>query len=220
GKILRVVLTGGPNGGKTTATQVIPALLRPDSDLNFPKVLTIPETPTLIMEMGVNRTEELGLNDNKLLAFQEEVMDIQTRMEDTTMKLARKLASCGENRARDIIIIMDRGTMDCKGYMPEYVWEALLMNKNTIEEAILARYDAVIHIKSVAVENPQLYDELKANNSIMTETRLQAAVQDNKELDSWQGHPARTIIDNGNGNWSDKVLKIKEAIIQALHTRG
>ncbi|CAM9455463.1 unnamed protein product, partial [Heterosigma akashiwo] len=216
GKILRVVLTGGPNGGKTTATQVIPALLRPDSDLNFPKVLTIPETPTLIMEMGVNRTEELGLNDKKLLAFQEAVMDIQTRMEDTTTKLARKLASCGENRARDIIIIMDRGTMDCKGYMPEYVWEALLMNKNTTEEAILARYDAVIHIKSVAVENPQLYDELKANNSIRTETRLQAAVQDIKELDSWQGHPARTIIDNGNGNWSDKVLKIKEAIIQAL----
>ena len=70
GKILRVVLTGGPNGGKITATQVIPALLRPDSDLNFPKVLTIPETPTLIMEMGVNRTEELGLNDKKLLAFQ------------------------------------------------------------------------------------------------------------------------------------------------------
>jgi len=191
-----------------------------DSDLNFPKVLTIPETPTLIMEMGVNRTEELGLSDKKLLAFQEAVMDIQTRMEDTTMKLARKLASCEENRARDIIIIMDRGTMDCKGYMPEYVWEALLMNKNTTEEAILARYDAVIHIKSVAVENPQLYDELKANNSIRTETRLQAAVQDNKELDSWQGHPARTIIDNNDGNWSDKVLKIKEAIVQALHTRG
>jgi len=101
GKILRVVLTGGPNGGKTTATQVIPALLRPDSDLNFPKVLTIPEAATLIMEMGVNRTEELGLNDKKLLAFQEAVMEIQTRMEDTTMKLARKLASCGENRARD-----------------------------------------------------------------------------------------------------------------------
>ena len=86
----------------------------------------IPEASTLMMEMGVNRTEELGLNDKKQLAFQEAVMEIQT----TTMKLARKLGSCGENRSRDIIIIMDRGTMDCKGYIPEYVWEALLLKKN------------------------------------------------------------------------------------------
>ncbi|CAN0131221.1 unnamed protein product, partial [Heterosigma akashiwo] len=189
-KIVRVVLTGGPNGGKTTATQVIPALLRPDSNLNCPKVLTIPEAPTLIMEMGVNRTEELGLNDKKLLAFQEAAMEIQTTMEDTTMKLARKLASCGENRSRDIITIIDRGTMDCKGYMPEYVWEALLLKKNTTEEEILVRYDAVIHIRSMATENPQLYNELKANNSVRIETMSEAAAQDNRELNScWQKHP-------------------------------
>ena len=34
-------------------------------------------------------------------------------------------------------------------------------------------------MKSVAIENPQLYDELKANNSIRTETRNEAAAQDN-----------------------------------------
>ena len=57
-------------------------------------------------------------NSDKLLAFQETVFDVQLALEDTTMKLARKLASCSENRARDIILLMDRGLMDCKGYVP------------------------------------------------------------------------------------------------------
>ena len=32
-----------------------------------------------------------------------------------------------------------------KGYMPQHVWKALLLNNNTREEAILARYNAMIH---------------------------------------------------------------------------
>ncbi|CAM9820699.1 unnamed protein product, partial [Heterosigma akashiwo] len=204
---LRVVLTGGPNGGKTTAIEVVPALLKSDPSLHFPKVLAIPEVSTLIMGMGVNRLEELGISSEKLLAFEEAIFTVQMALEDTTMRLARKLATCCHNRSRDIIILMDRGIMDCKGYMPQGVWEALLLNKNTTEEAILARYDAVIHLRSVAIEDPDLYDELTVSNPVRIETKEQAAKQDKKEWHSWKKHPAHTVIDNEGGNWSEKLIK-------------
>ena len=197
GKILRVVLTGGPNGGKTTAIQVIPALLTSDPDLRSPKVLAIPEMSTLIMNMGVNRLQELSISREKTLAFEEAIVTMQMAMEDTAMRLARKLATCCHNRSRDIIILMDRGIMDCKGYVPQHTWEAMLVNKNTTEQAILARYDAVIHVQSVAVENPELYDELRVSNPLRTENREQAAVQDEKEWHSWEKHhPAHVLIEN------------------------
>ena len=121
GKILRVVLTGGPNGGKTTAIQVIPALLTSDPDLRSPKVLAIPEMSTLIMNMGVNRLQELSISREKTLAFEEAIVTMQMAIEDTAMRLARKLATCCHNRSRDIIILMDRGIMDCKGYVPQHI---------------------------------------------------------------------------------------------------
>ncbi|CAM9967101.1 unnamed protein product, partial [Heterosigma akashiwo] len=198
GKIVKVVLSGGPNGGKTTAIQVVPALLKSDPQLNSPKVLAIPEVPTLIMEMGVHRAEELMTNSEKLLAFQEAVFDVQLALEDTTMKLTRKLASCSENRARDIIVLIDRGLMDCKEYVPQHIWEAILLKKNMSEEAILARYDAVIHLRSVAVEDLDMYDELTVSNRVRIESKEQAATQDTAEWNSWIRHPAHMVINNGD----------------------
>ncbi len=68
--------------------QVVPALLKSDPQLNSSKALVIPEVSTLIMEMGVNRLEELTNSSDKLLAFEEAVFDVQIALEDTTMRLA------------------------------------------------------------------------------------------------------------------------------------
>ena len=99
---MRVVLTGGPNRGKTTGIQVVPALLTSDpEDLRSPKVLAIPEMSTLIMRMGVNRLQALSISREKLLAFEEAIFTMQMAIEDTAMRLARKLATCCHNRSRD-----------------------------------------------------------------------------------------------------------------------
>ncbi|CAM9991790.1 unnamed protein product, partial [Heterosigma akashiwo] len=192
----RVVLTGGPNGGKTTAIQVILALLTSDPDLRSPKVLAIPEMSTLIMNMGVNRLQELSISREKILAFEQAIFTMQMAIEDTAMRLAKKIATCCHDRSRDIIILMDRGIMDCKGYVPQHIWEAMLVNKNMTEQAILARYDTVIHVQSVAVGNPELCDELRVSNPLRTENIEQAAAQDEKEWHSWEEHPAHVLIEN------------------------
>ncbi|CAM9820839.1 unnamed protein product, partial [Heterosigma akashiwo] len=197
GRILKVVLTGGPVAGKTSAIKLLTSLLATDPTLQNPKVLAIPETATMLYEMGISRKDELGRGKTRqLLAFQQALFEIQISLENTAMKLARKWAHCAEDRSRDIIILMDRGLVDCKGYVPEQVREALLLNKNTSEDAILARYDMVIHLHSVAVEFPELYDDLMMNNSSRKETLEEARIQDEKELASWSAHPCHYEIKN------------------------
>ena len=51
--------------------------------------------------------EELSISSEKLLAFEEAIFTMQMAIEDTAMRLARKLVTCCHNRARDIIILMD-----------------------------------------------------------------------------------------------------------------
>ena len=93
GRILKVVLTGGPVAGKTSAIKLLTSLLATEPTLQNPKVLAIPETATMLYEMGISRKDELGRGKTRqLLAFQQALFEIQISLENTAMKLARKSA--------------------------------------------------------------------------------------------------------------------------------
>ena len=38
-----------------------------------------------------------------------------------------------------------------------------------------------------------------------------------KKWHSWEEHPAHVLIENEDENWSVKIMRIKEAVVQALH---
>ncbi len=74
------------------------------------------------------------------------------------------------------------------------------------EEATLARCDARIHLESVGVENPNLFDEWNSSNS--------------EKMDSWYRRSLYVVIENDIEDWGKKVRKVKEAVIWSRFTRG
>lgn len=86
------------------------------------------------------------------------------------------------------IVLCDRGTVDGVAYWPgpESLWEAV----GTTREEQLARYDAVIHLRTPALDSG--YNHV---NRLRTESAAEAHAIDERILAAWEGHARRTVID-------------------------
>ena len=96
--IKKIVLTGGPCAGKTTA---LVRIIEHFSGLGY-KVFTIPEVPTMFTQAGMNY-----LTDNAKFFYEGEkaTLQIQLALEDSMMRMA-------ETIDKPVIIVCDRGAMD------------------------------------------------------------------------------------------------------------
>ena len=95
--LYRVVLTGGPCGGKTTALARIKARLEEFGFL----VVTVPETATMLFSGGV----PLPSSEASAFAFQKHLLRVQRELEEAFTSLAR-------GTGRPAVVICDRGLMD------------------------------------------------------------------------------------------------------------
>lgn len=86
------------------------------------------------------------------------------------------------------VVLCDRGTVDGVAYWPgpEEFWETV----ETTREDQLARYDAVIHLRTPAIDHG--YNQV---NRLRIETAAEAHTVDERILLAWKGHPRRTVID-------------------------
>ena len=127
--IKKIVLTGGPCAGKTTA---LVRIIEHFSSLGF-KVFTIPEVPTLFTQAGMDY-----LTDNKNFFYEGEkaTLEIQLALEDRFLRMAEQ---CTE----PTILVCDRGTMDISAYMGPELWEDITTVVGTSTAELRARYDAV-----------------------------------------------------------------------------
>ena len=136
-KITKIVLTGGPCAGKTTA---MARIIEHFSSLGF-QVFAIPEVPTMFSSAGINY-----LTHNKALFFEAEksTLNIQLALEDHFAKMA-------EQCNKPVLIVCDRGTMDISAYVSPEIWEALTeeMGTNTVKLRD-ARYEAILHMVTAA----------------------------------------------------------------------
>ena len=84
--IKKIVLTGGPCAGKTTA---LVRIIEHFSGLGY-KVFTIPEVPTMFTQAGMNY-----LTDNAKFFYEGEkaTLQIQLALEDSMMRMAISLTS-------------------------------------------------------------------------------------------------------------------------------
>ena len=186
GNIVKIVLTGGPCAGKTTA---LVRVIEHFSSLGF-KVFTIPEVPTLFTQAGMNY-----LTTNKGFFYQGEkaTLEIQLALEDKFLLMARE---CTE---QPCIIVCDRGAMDISAYMDPDVWEKITTDVGTSTPELRQRYDAVLHLVSAADGAEQFYTT--ANNAQryeqMNEEGLRIARSlDKKVIHAWTGHPYLRVINN------------------------
>lgn len=163
----RIVLTGGPGGGKTTAADLFRREIGE-------RVVLVPEAATLLFSGGFPRVEE----PNAQRAAQRAIYHVQKNLEDV-------------QRARypERILLCDRGTIDGAAYWPAgptSFYEAV----GTTEAAELARYDAVIFFESAAVGGLTF----EGGNPIRIESNQEALELDRRLRRIWSKHPRFFVV--------------------------
>lgn len=202
--IKRIVLTGGPCAGKTTA---LARIVEHFSSLGY-QVFTLPEVPTMFTAAGMNY-----LTTNKAYFYEGEkaTLEIQLALEDKFMRMAQE---CGEPS----IIVCDRGTMDISAYMTPEMWEQICYAVGTSSAELRERYDAVLHLVSAADGAEQYYTT--ANNAQryeeMNEEGLRIARSlDKKVIKAWTGHPLLRVINN-HDDFDAKMRRVLKEISSVL----
>ena len=203
-EIKRIVLTGGPCAGKTTALVRITEYF---SSRGY-KVFTIPEVPTLYSLGGWSY-----LTPNKDLYYEGEraILETQMALEDSFTRLA-------EACTKPVLIVCDRGTLDISAYISPEMWEEITHKAGTDTSKLRNRYDAVLHMVSAADGAEQYYTTATnaARYEQMNEEGLRIARElDKKVIKAWTGHPHLRVINN-NDDFNAKLNRVLKEIAQVV----
>lgn len=179
-RITKIVITGGPCAGKSTAMSWIQA----EYSKKGYSVIFVPESATELIMAGIS-SKTLKSN----LEFQVALLKDQLAKERLFEEVARKLPNTDK-----VLIVCDRGAMDGKAYTDKYEYAQMLKILGLNEVELRDNYDAVFHLVTTAIGAQEYYT--LENNKARYETIEQAAASDRKTLQSWTGHPHLRVIDN------------------------
>ena len=190
----RIVLTGGPGGGKTTAADLFRREIGE-------KVVIVPEAATLLFSGGFPRTDE----PTAIHAAQRAIFHVQRNLEDVQSALYPER-----------ILLCDRGTVDGAAYWPgepHHFFHAV----GTTLTAEFARYDAVIFFETAAAGGLSI----ETGNPIRTEDNAQAVALDHKLRALWSQHHRFVLVPH-NASFFKKIssgLAILDGIVSELKNR-
>jgi predicted ATPase len=160
-----VVITGGPGAGKTAVLEVARTAF-------CPHVQVLPEAAGIIWGGGFPRRGDGPAR----MAAQRAIFRVQRELERMVV-----------DEGRAAVALCDRGTLDGMAYWrgsPAAYWTDVGSNR----EAELARYHAVIHLRTPA-------EGYNHDNPLRTETVQEALAIDARIAEVWQGHPRRYFVD-------------------------
>ena len=159
----RIVLTGGPGGGKTTAADLFRREIGE-------RVVVVPETATMLFTGGFPR-----VGDPKArAATQQAIFHAQVALEDIQGALYPGR-----------VLLCDRGTIDGAAFWPAEAPEGFFETMETTLEEELQRYDAVIFFESAAVGDISI----EGGNPTRTESNEEARQLDMRLREIWSRHP-------------------------------
>lgn len=197
-QITRIVVTGGPCAGKTTALSWIQNAF---TEKGY-QVIFVPETATELISGGA---APWLCPEGK--HFQTALVRLQLAKEDAYAYVASHM------KARKILLVCDRGALDNKAYMSPLDFQFVMQSLGTNEVALRDHYDAVFHLVTAAKGAEAFYT--LANNQARTETPQQAAELDDKLISAWTGHPHLRILDNST-DFNKKMLRLLAEISSFL----
>lgn len=192
----RIVLTGGPGGGKTTAADLYRREIGDD-------VVIVPESATTLFMGGFPRTDDPAARR----AVQTAIYHVQRNLEDIQLALYPHR-----------ILICDRGTVDGAAYWPEDHAPGYFDSLGTTLEAELARYDAVIFFESAAMGDMSI----EGGNPTRIESNAQARALDRRLHALWAHHP-RFVLVRHDPSFFAKIgagLAALEALVAEWHQTG
>ena len=160
----RVVLTGGPGAGKTAVLEVIRQAF-------CEHVIVLPEAAGIVFGGGFPRRQDEAFRR----AAQRAIYCVQRELESATAA------------SHPAVILCDRGTVDGSAYWPgpDDFWQQL----GTTQEAELARYHAVIHLRTPP---DGAYNH---SNPLRMESAAEARAIDERIIRAWETHPRRIVIE-------------------------
>ncbi len=167
GSPFRVVLTGGPGGGKTTAADLF---RREIGD----GVIVVPEAATLLFSGGFPRPSEPAA----IRSVQNAIYHVQRGLEDIQAE-----------HYPDRVLLCDRGTADGGAYWPDGS-DSFFASVGSSHAAELGRYDAVIFFETAAAGGHGFESE----NRFRTESQQEAIELDATLRAMWSDHPEFTLI--------------------------
>jgi len=194
----KIVITGGPCAGKTTGLSYVEREL---TKIGY-KVIFLNETATEIILSGANNTAFKNNED-----FETQIIKLQLEKEKFYEEM------CKSVNAEKVILICDRGVMDCKAYTTDEEFSTILNKLNLEEIQLRDNYDAVFHLVTAAKGAEEFYT--KANNAARRENLEEARLADDKTMQCWMGHPHFRAIDNST-NFENKMKRLVKEICVCL----
>jgi CYTH domain-containing protein/predicted ATPase len=202
--VKKIVLTGGPCAGKTTA---LVKVIEHFSSLGF-KVFTIPEVPTIFLQAGM---EYLTKNQAFLYEGEKDILRTQLAFEDMFMAMAQTVEE-------PAVIVCDRGALDISAYVSPELWSHITGELGVTTQQLRDRYDAVLHLVSAADGAEKFYTT--ATNKQRLEPASEEGLRiardlDKKVINAWSGHPRLRVINN-HDNFDTKLNRVLKEISSVL----
>lgn len=198
-KITKIVVTGGPCAGKTTAMSWIQNSF---AEMGY-HVIFVPETATELITGGI---APWTLKNN--LEFQRSLINLQIQKEKIFYEAALNVFNHDK-----ILMVCDRGIMDNKAYMTDLEFAQVINSKGLNEIQLRDEYDAIFHLVTAAKGAEEFYT--LSNNEARTETVSEAIELDDKLISAWTGHPHLRVIDN-SCDFEEKMRRLISEIAAVL----
>jgi hypothetical protein len=178
----RIVLTGGPGGGKTTLIQELA-----EDPAWRGRFLALPEAIHVAGQVGISPRQRL---------FQRLMVETQRALEDA---VARTLDA--DDRR---VLLCHRGTLDPLAYWLDRGWpeDEFYAYTGTTRRWHYDRYHAILHLVTAADGAPAHYrrwPEAHRPEPVADAVRLDRLLHQ-----AWRGHPRYYRIDNEERDWAAK----------------
>lgn len=179
---IKVAITGGPSGGKTTLIETLKKEFGS-------QIKVVPEAASILYSGGFPRKKSTLAR----IATQRAIYYTQ-----------RELEAIAIGESEKSILVFDRGSLDSIAYWPNDE-DDFFTNIHSTKAEELARYDWVMHLDTASNENYDL------SNPIRTETHTEALLLNEKIKMAWNGHPRRITIAS-DGDFLAKITKSIQVI--------
>lgn len=196
-EVIKIVLTGGPCAGKTTAVKYVSQQL----DKHNIKNIIINERATKLFLSGKS-PQNMGNYEFHRLLFKEQL--------DEENEKAEYVSTLPYDK---VVLISDRGLLDNRAYVTQDEFDRYSALYGTNEDMLRNSYDAVFHLVTAAKGAEKHYTN--DNNSVRTESVDEAIRIDEDILAIWTGTPHLRVIDNST-DFEHKLSRLMTEILGFL----